>query len=90
VLIGEGEGVPLTFQNGATDEHVDDLCADVGSETPEALGLSDGQTETRHLLKLGADTDGKMLNIHQRYGFLQFDRPLLTRSGQTDTRVLEQ
>ena len=70
-LFDEGERVPVAFQNGATHEHVDHLRADVRSESPKALGLSHGQTETRHFLKLGADTDGKMLNIHLRDAFLQ-------------------
>ena len=65
-LFGEGERIPVAFQNGATHEHVDNLCAHVRSEPPKTLGLPHGQTETRHFLKLGADTDGKMLNIHLR------------------------
>lgn len=63
-LIGEGERVPVALQDGATHKHVDNLCADIRSESPKALGLAHGQTETRHFLKFGADTDGKMLNIH--------------------------
>jgi hypothetical protein len=70
-LVGEGEGVPLAFQNGATHEHVHNLCAHIRSESPKTLCLPDGQTEARHFLKLGADTDSKMLNIHLRDGFLQ-------------------
>ena len=63
-LSGEGEGVPVAFQNGAAYEHVHDLCAHVRSESPKTLCLTDGQAETRHFLKLGADTDDKVLDIH--------------------------
>jgi hypothetical protein len=70
-LFGEGEGVPVAFQNGATHEHVHNLCAHVRSESPKTLCLPDGQTEARHFLKLGADTDSKMLNIHLCDAFLQ-------------------
>jgi hypothetical protein len=71
-LVGEGESVAVAFQNGATHEHVHNLCAHVRSESPKTLCLPDGQTEARHFLKLGADTDSEMLNIHLRDGFLQW------------------
>ena len=63
-LFGEGEGVAATFQDVAAHEHVHDLCAHVRSESPKTLGLTNGQAETRHFLKLGADTDDKVLDIH--------------------------
>ena len=47
----------MTFQDVAAHEHVHDLCAHVRSESPKTLGLTNGQAETRHFLKLGADTD---------------------------------
>jgi len=70
-LFGEGEGVAVAFQNLATHEHVHNLCAHVRSESPKTLCLADGQTEAGHFLKLGADTDSKMLNIHLCDVFLQ-------------------
>jgi hypothetical protein len=69
-LVGQGECVPMTFQDGATHEHVDNLCADVRRESPETFGLSPGQTKPGHFLKLGADTYGKLLNVHLCDAFL--------------------
>ena len=89
-LFGEGEGVPVAFQNGATHEHVHNLGAHVRSKSPKTLCLPDGQTEARHFLKLGADTDSKMLNIHLSDAFLQLIDGLLTRSWQTNTWWIEQ
>lgn len=63
----------MALQNGATYEHVHDLCAHVRSKSPKTLCLPDGQTKARHFLKLGADTDSKMLNIHLSDEFLQVD-----------------
>ena len=70
-LLGEGEGVAVALQNGATHEHVHNLCAHVRSKSPKTLRLPDGQAKARHFLKLAADTNSKMLNIHLCDEFLR-------------------
>jgi hypothetical protein len=84
-LLGEGEGVAVALQNGATHEHVHNLCAHVRSKSPKTLRLPDGQAKARHFLKLGADTNSKMLNIHLCDEFLQLMDGLMMESRQTNT-----
>ena len=80
----------MALQNGAAHEHVHNLCAHVRSKSPKTLCLPVGQTKARHFLKLGADTDSKMLDIHRYDECLQVMDGLLTGLPQTNTPGTEQ